>query len=222
MSDSLCPMDCSMPGFSVFYHLPEFAQTHVHWVSDAIHPTISSSVVPFSSYLQSFPASESFPVSQFFVSGGQSIGASASASILPMNVQGSLPLGLTGLISLLSKGPWRSFSSTTVWKHQFFHTQNTEYSDSMFLYISKWSPQSSLITVCHQRHYISIDYIPHIVHFISMTHLHCSWKCVPLSQPHSFLTFPLPSLSPLANTYLFSVTLFCYVCSFVLYFLNSI
>ena len=82
------------------------------------HPIISSSVVPFSSYLQSFPASGSFPVSQFFPSGGQSIRASASAAVLPMNIQGWFPLGLTGLISLLSKGLSRVFSNTTVQKHQ--------------------------------------------------------------------------------------------------------
>jgi len=74
------------------------------------HPTISSSVVPFSSCLQSFTASGSFPKSQFFPSGSQSIGASASASILPVNIQNWFPLGLTGLISLLSKGLWRVFS----------------------------------------------------------------------------------------------------------------
>ena len=106
MSDSLCPMDCSMSGFSVFYHLPEFAQTHVHWVSDAIHPTISSSVAPFSFCLQSFPASGSFPISQFFTSGGQKIGA--SASVLPMNIQDWFPLGWTDWISLQSKGLFKS------------------------------------------------------------------------------------------------------------------
>ena len=84
------------------------------------HPTISSSVTPFSSCLQSFPASGSFPVSQFFASGSQSFGASASASVLPMNIQGWFPLGLTSLISLLSKGLWRVFFSTTDQKHQFF------------------------------------------------------------------------------------------------------
>ena len=87
------------------------------------HPTISSSVIPFSSCSQSFPASRSFPVSNFFASGGQSIGASASASVLPMNIQGWFPLGLTGLISLLSKGLSRIFSSTTIWKDQFFVAQ---------------------------------------------------------------------------------------------------
>ena len=87
------------------------------------HPTISSSAVPFSSCLQSFPASGSFPVSQFFGSGGQSIGASTSTSVLPMNIRGWFPLGLTDLISLQSKGLSRVFSNTTVQKHQFFGTQ---------------------------------------------------------------------------------------------------
>ena len=83
------------------------------------HPVISSSVTPCP---QSFPASGSFPVDWFFTSGGQSIGASNSASVLSMNIQGSFPVGLTGLIFLLSKGLSRVFSSTTVWKHQFFST----------------------------------------------------------------------------------------------------
>ena len=87
------------------------------------HPTIASSVVPFSSHLQSFPASGSFPVSQFFTSGDQSIGASASASVLPMNIQDWFPWGLTGLIFLQSKGLSRVFSNATVQKHQFFGTQ---------------------------------------------------------------------------------------------------
>ena len=88
--------------------LLEFAQTHVQWVSDW-HPTFSSSVVHFSSCLQSFPASGSFPMSQFFTSGGQSIGA--SASVIPMNIQGWFLLGLNGLTSLLCKGLSRVFFS---------------------------------------------------------------------------------------------------------------
>ena len=87
------------------------------------HPAISSSVVPFSSCLQSCRASQSFPVSHFFTSGGQSIGVSASASILPVNIQDWFPLGLTGLISFQSKGLSRVFSNTTVQKHQFFSAQ---------------------------------------------------------------------------------------------------
>ena len=82
------------------------------------HPTISSSVVPFSSRLQSFPASGSFQMRQFFASGGHSTGVSALTSILPMNTQDWFPLGLTGCISLLSKGLSRIFSNTTVQKHQ--------------------------------------------------------------------------------------------------------
>ena len=94
------------------------------------HPTISSSVVPFSSCLHSFPALRSFPMSQFFTSHGQIIGASASASVLPMNTQDWSPLGWTGWISLQSKGLSRVFSNTTVQKHQFFGTQLSSPSNS--------------------------------------------------------------------------------------------
>ena len=87
------------------------------------HPTISSSVLPFSFCLQSFPASGSFPISQFFASGGQSIGVSDLASVLPMNIQDWFPLGWTGWMSLQSKGLSRVFSITTVQKHQFFSAQ---------------------------------------------------------------------------------------------------
>ena len=120
---TLCdPVDCSMPGFPVLHHLLELAQTRVHWVNDAIqlsHPLI----IPFSSCLQSFPASGSFPVSLLFTSGGQSIRVSALASVLPINIQGWFPLGLTDLISLQSKGLSRVLSNITVQKHQFFNTQ---------------------------------------------------------------------------------------------------
>ena len=100
----LChPMDHSTPGLLVHHQLPEFTQTHVHGVSDAIHPIISSSVVPFSSHLQSFPTSGSFQMSQLFASSGQSVGVSDSASVLPMNTQDWSPLGGTGWISLQSR-----------------------------------------------------------------------------------------------------------------------
>ena len=89
-------------------------------LSQWCHPTISSSVIPFSSCLQSLPASGSFLISQLFASGGQSSGAS---SVLPVNIQDWFSLGLTGLISLQAKGPSRVFSNTTVQKHQFFSTQ---------------------------------------------------------------------------------------------------
>ena len=87
------------------------------------HPTISSSVIPFSSHLQSLQASGSFQMSQFFTTGGQSIGVSASASVLPMNIQDQFPLGWTGWISLQSKRLWRVFSNTILQKHQFFAAQ---------------------------------------------------------------------------------------------------
>ena len=94
------------------------------------HPTMSSSVVCYSSCPQSFPASGSFQMSQFFISGDWSIGASASASVLPMNIRGWFPLILTGLISLQSKRLSRVFSSTIVQKHQFFSTQLSLWSNS--------------------------------------------------------------------------------------------
>ena len=88
-------------------------------LSQWCHPTISSSVIPFSSCLQSFIASGYFPMSRFFTWGGQSIGISTSASVLPMNIQDWFPLGLTGLICMQSKGLSRVFSNTTIQKHQF-------------------------------------------------------------------------------------------------------
>ena len=94
------------------------------------HPAISSSVIRFSSCLQSFPASGTFQVSQLFTSGGQRIGVSASTSVLPMNNQDWLPLGWTGWISLQSKGLSRVFSNTTVQKHQFFGAQLSLWSNS--------------------------------------------------------------------------------------------
>ena len=94
------------------------------------HPVISSSVIPFSSFPQSLPASESFPMSQFFAWGGQSTGVSALASVLPKKSQDRLPLEWTGWISLLSKGLSRVFSNTTVQKHQFFGAQPSSQSNS--------------------------------------------------------------------------------------------
>ena len=99
-------------------------------LSQWCHPTISSSIVPYSSCLQSCPASGSFPRSQLFISGGQSNGASALASVLPMNIQDWFPLGLTGLMSLQSKWLSRVFSNTTVQKYQFFNAQPSLWSNS--------------------------------------------------------------------------------------------
>ena len=119
---TLCyPMDCSMPGSPVHHQYPEPTQTHSIESVDAIQPSHPWSS-PFSC-LQCFPASGSFPVSQFFVSGSQSIGVSASASVFPMNIQDWFPLGWTGWISLQSKGLSKVFSNTTVQKHQFFGAQ---------------------------------------------------------------------------------------------------
>ena len=123
-------MDCSLPGFAVRHQLPELIQTHVHRVSDAIQP--SQPVIPFSSCLQSFPASGSFPVSLFFTSGGQTIGA--SASVLPMNTQDWFPLGWTGWISLQSKGLSRVFSNSAVQKNQFFGSQPSLWSTSHIIH----------------------------------------------------------------------------------------
>ena len=120
---TLCdPMNRSMPGLPVYHQLLDFTQTHVHWVGDAIQPT-NLLLSPFSSCLQSFPTSGSFQMSQLFASGSQSIGISASASVLPTNTQDWFPLGWTGWISLQSKGLSRVFSNTTVQKHQFFCAQ---------------------------------------------------------------------------------------------------
>ena len=99
-------------------------------LSQWCHPTISSSDIPFSSCLQSFPALGSFQMSQFFVSGGQSIGVSASASVLPINIQNWFLLGLTSFISLESRGLSRVFFSTTVRKHQLFGAQSSLWSNS--------------------------------------------------------------------------------------------
>ena len=113
---TLCdPMKRTTLGLPVHHQLLESTQTHVHWVGDTIQP--SHPIVPFSSHLQSLPASGSFQMNQFFASGGQSIGVSASASVLPMNIQDWFPLGWTGW------GLSRVFSNTTVQKHQFFSAQ---------------------------------------------------------------------------------------------------
>ena len=99
-------------------------------IESVMPSSISSSIIPFSSHLQSFPASGSFPVTQFFSSGGQRIGISASASVFPMNIQDWFPLEWTGWISLQSKGLSRVFFNTTVQKHQFFGAQLSSQSNS--------------------------------------------------------------------------------------------
>ena len=123
------PMDCSMPGFPVLHYVPECSNACA--LSQWCHPTIWSSAIPFSSCPQSFPASGSFPTSQLFASGGQSTGASASVSVLPMNIQDWFPLGLTGLISLLSKGLSRVLQhlslKVSVLQHSIIFMSNFSY-----------------------------------------------------------------------------------------------
>ena len=122
---TLCDrVNCNMPGFPVL-HLPEFAQTHVHWVNDVIQPSHplpppSPPAFDLSQHQGLFQWVGSFPMIQVFASGGQSIGASDSASVLSMYIQDWFPLELSGLISLLSKGLTRVFSSTTDQRNQFF------------------------------------------------------------------------------------------------------
>ena len=112
---TLCnPMDCSKPGLPFHHQLSELVQIQVHQVSGAIQPSPPLSFPSPPPHLQSFPASGSFPMSQLFASGGQSIGVSASASVLPVNTQDWTPLGWTGWIFLQSKGLSRVFSNTTV------------------------------------------------------------------------------------------------------------
>ena len=131
MSDT---MNCSMPGLPVCHQLLEFTQTHVHWVMMPSNHLILC--CPLLLLPSIFPASGSFPKSQLFTSGGQSIGTSALPLVLPENIQGWFPLGLTGLISLLSKGLSRLFSSTTIWKHSFFGAQPSLRSNSQILSFS--------------------------------------------------------------------------------------
>ena len=137
------PMNCSRPGFPVFYYLLRVCSNSCP-LSWWCLPTISSSVVPFSSCLQSSPASGSFQMSQFFASGGQSIGASASASVIPMNIQDWFPLGWTGWISLQSKGLSRVFYNTTVQKHH----------SKIFSIVHKYI----LYTFQFLLHYISLNF----------------------------------------------------------------
>ena len=131
---SLVQFSCSVVSDSLQPHGLQHARPPCPWptpgacsnscpLSQWCHQTISSSVVPFSSCLQSFPASGSFQMSQFFTSGGQSIEVSVSASVLSMNIQDWFPLGWTGRTSLQSKGLSRVFSNTTLQKHQFFSSQ---------------------------------------------------------------------------------------------------
>ena len=143
---TLCDcMDCSMPGFPVHHQLLELAQTHVHPVGDAIQP--SHPLVPFSSCLQSFPASGSFLMSWLFTSGRESIGALSSASVLPVNIQGWFPFGLTGLISLQSKRLFQHYSFL------IFKIPLTDFFFSAF-----FMPTVRCVCVCFQSPTEPVDY----------------------------------------------------------------
>ena len=152
----LCdPMDWNLPGFPVLHYLLQFAHPHAH-----CHPTISSFVARFSSSPQSFPASGSFPMTWLFESGGQSIGPSASASVLPVNIQRWLPLGLAGLMSLLSKRLSRVFSNTPVQKYQFFSTQLSIWSNSHNRYMTtgeKKHHSFDYTDLCQQSYWIYLN-----------------------------------------------------------------
>ena len=157
-------MDCNTPDFPVLHCLLEFAQTcPLSWWC---HPTISPSVAPFFCP-QSFPASGYFPVNWLFVSGGQIIETWASASVLPMNIQGWFPLGLTGLISLLSKGLPRVFSSITVRKHKFFSAQPSLWSNS---HICTWlleKPQFWLYRLLSAKWHLYFNMLSRLCHSFS-------------------------------------------------------
>ena len=108
---NLWPVDCSRPGLPVLHYLPKFAQTQMHWIDDATQP--SHPLFPLLLLPSIYLSIRIFPMNWFFPSGGQSIGASTSVSVLPVNIQDWFPLGLTGLMSLQSKGLLRVFSNTT-------------------------------------------------------------------------------------------------------------
>ena len=137
---TLCdPRDCSMPSFPVLHYLPGFPQTHVHWVSDAIqlsHPLSSLLLLP--SIFPSIRVFSNESALQIRWSGGQSIGVSASTSVLPMNTQDWSPLEWTGWISLQSRGLSRVFSNTTVQKHQFFGAQTEKDKYCMISHCGIW------------------------------------------------------------------------------------
>ena len=166
---TLCgPKDCSMPGFPVHHQLLELAQTHVHQVGDAIHLMLCFPLLLLPSI---------FPVSQFFTSGGQSIGASASPSVLPINIQDWFPLGWTGLISLQTKGLSRVFSNTTVQKHQFFGAQLSLWSNS---HIHTWLLEKLLaLTQLFATRWTVACQVPPSMGFSSQAY----WSGLPFPSP---------------------------------------
>ena len=152
-------MDWSMSSFPVSWSLLKFISIELMMLS-----IISSSAITFSFYLQFFPASGSFPMSWLFTSGGQNIGASVPASVHPMNSQSWFPLGLTGLISLLSKELSRVFSSTTVWKHQFCGTQPSLWSNSRIYTWLLENHSFDHIDLCWQSNVSTFKYAVYVCH----------------------------------------------------------
>ena len=166
-------MDCRMPGFPVLHYLTEFAQAHVYWVSDTIQPShpLSCPSPPAFNLSQHYG---SFLRSRLFTSGGQSVGASALTSVLPMNIQDWFPLELTGLMSFLSKGLSRVFFSTTVKKHQFFCAQLSLQSSS---HIHTWlldSPIPKRMKFCHLQNWMKLENI--MLSEINWTKINTIWN----------------------------------------------
>ena len=160
------------------------------------HPTISSSVIPFSTCLQPFPASGSVPMSQFFTSGGQSIGV--SASVLPMNIQDWFPLGLTGLIYLQFKGVSRVFSNTTFWKHQLFDSQPSLWSNSHLYMTARKAIALTIWTFVTKVMFLLFNRLPRfVIAFLPRSkHLLISWlqslsAVILVQSKQSLSLFPL-------------------------------
>ena len=194
VSDSVYPMDCIMPGLPVLQHLLEIAQTHVHWVGDAI--------IPFSSCLRAFPASGSFLMSKLFTSGGQNIGASASAAVLPMNIQDWFLLRLTGWISSQSKGLSRVFSNTTVQKYQFFSTQlslwfNSQVHKTLLKKIMTWTRQifvdKVMFLLFNMLSRLSIAFLPRSKRLLI---LWLQWSSKVILQPKKIKSLTISIVSP--------------------------
>ena len=169
MSDSLWPHGLQHSRLPCPSTTPGACSNSSPW-SRWCHPTISSSVVPFSSRLQSFPASGSFPRSQFFTSGGQSIRTSASASVLNINIQDWFPLGLTGWLSLQSKGLSRVFSNTTVlWLSAFFIVQlsHTYMTTRKTIALTRWTFVSKVMSLLfNMLSRLAISFLPRSKHLL--------------------------------------------------------
>ena len=164
---TLCKlMNCSMPGLPVHHQLPEFTQTHVHQVSDAINHLILCH--PLLLLPSIFPASGFFLMSQFFASGGQRTGVSASASVIPMNIQDWFPLGWTGWLSLQSKGLSRVFSNSTVQKYQFFGAQLSLWITGKTIALTRWTFIGKVMSLLfNMLSRLVINFFPSSKHFVN-------------------------------------------------------